>query len=1004
MDESKPAAAAADDSIAGQLAAESEVRELELKRERDARRTMRRQARERRRKDLVKELGLMESDPRKLVLLPRRCIWRDEDGIGNGLVDVQDRQRREDERGGTATLKRRSFIPVTKLSGLVGYWLGLYYAQTRTFQKSTASKLGSGSGSAESMAAPLLPDVVIRDRMKASKGNGKVVEQYLDILVRSIVQFKYVPRVYLFGLLCGLYPEDGWSYASSAGLVFVSALRQILRDAPSFDVGAISKANTVWVADMVAESCVRVLFADDTWWSMKPWMDDCKNARVQSMWYAEESRRTLNADVHATFSLVGNIEPKDRRALPPELKNAGFNASVSDLDKLLCVLLTTWIEQRRITMEQLDAVESRRLEKESQELEMKRAALRQAQERPFSKLEVRHLKLGVRRHGVGQWIDMLRDSRLSFVHRTPGRLEHEWNIIVHRRERREQRRWDWRRWPWNPEWEWGALQVVPKNMQEEKEVGDNDEEEGQYREDWGVWDDMDITDDENDQELVRSSSDNTATDDSDEDRQYYAKKEKGDNNSDNSNSGSTNTQPTSSIGSLSIGKVLQKVAISSGSVNSSLDTAYEAEAEDDESSDTFLTVPPSSSSSLSSLSGTKGLNGQSRHVQSQPLLPSLQGSGRPGMMARSQSALHLGHYQFGDHTAHALSKTLGNLNGNQPPPTALFEHPGTEKYQSKMSIPHRKRTNLDPGSRAIDTLVLRDNGMTSSGFQSLSVTLMGNSNITSLDLRRNKLGTRGIVALSRVLKSFTCALKYLDLDSTGMDDRGFVALVTALSQRAARSRLPPAVALSAAKSGEEEEAERQEDTIDIKKKKKKKSADDAGSRIESLPSCLVEVHLGHNAISDVSYAALDEMIDSLPQLTHLDLSWNRLKERSALVLSQRIADARCPLTVLNMQFNRIGNLGACALLHPLCSLPTPRLELLDVSFNGILLSGDVLTEVVEVISRARQLKSLQMNGNELSEEDFQTIRFALAESSQRKTGSLVVGLESSAVAIVNIGN
>ena len=245
MDESKPAAAAADDSIAGQLAAESEVRELELKRERDARRTMRRQARERRRKDLVKELGLMESDPRKLVLLPRRCIWRDEDGIGNGLVDVQDRQRREDERGGTATLKRRSFIPVTKLSGLVGYWLGLYYAQTRTFQKSTASKLGSGSGSAESMAAPLLPDVVIRDRMKASKGNGKVVEQYLDILVRSIVQFKYVPRVYLFGLLCGLYPEDGWSYASSAGLVFVSALRQILRDAPSFDVGAISKANTV---------------------------------------------------------------------------------------------------------------------------------------------------------------------------------------------------------------------------------------------------------------------------------------------------------------------------------------------------------------------------------------------------------------------------------------------------------------------------------------------------------------------------------------------------------------------------------------------------------------------------------------------------------------------------------------------------------------------------------------------------------------------------------------
>ena len=147
------------------------------------------------------------------------------------------------------TVKRRSFIPVTKLTGLVGYWYGLYYNQTRAFQKVIATKLGAGSGSAETMAAPLLPDVVIRDRMKASKGNVKVVEQYLGILVRSIVQFKYVPRIYLFGLLCGLYPEEGWGYAPSAGLIFVAAIRQVIRDAPSFDVAAMSKANTVWVAD-----------------------------------------------------------------------------------------------------------------------------------------------------------------------------------------------------------------------------------------------------------------------------------------------------------------------------------------------------------------------------------------------------------------------------------------------------------------------------------------------------------------------------------------------------------------------------------------------------------------------------------------------------------------------------------------------------------------------------------------------------------------------------------
>ena len=88
--------------------------------------------------------------------------------------------------------------------------------------------------------------------------------------------------------------------------------------------------------------------------------------------------------------------------------------------------------------------------------------------------------------------------------------------------------------------------------------------------------------------------------------------------------------------------------------------------------------------------------------------------------------------------------------------------------------------------------------MTANGFFSLSLTLKGNTNITSLDLRRNKIGLKGISTLASVLKSFTCNIQYLDLDSTGMDDRCFVVLAQALSQRFTRSRLPPAVALAAA--------------------------------------------------------------------------------------------------------------------------------------------------------------------------------------------------------------
>ena len=48
--------------------------------------------------------------------------------------------------------------------------------------------------------------------------------------------------------------------------------------------------------------------------------------------------------------------------------------------------------------------------------------------------------------------------------------------------------------------------------------------------------------------------------------------------------------------------------------------------------------------------------------------------------------------------------------------------------------------------------------------------------------------------------------------------------------------------------------------------------------------------------------------------------------------------------MLNLQFNRIGNFGASALLRPLSGMPTPRLEVLDLSFNGITLDGDVLID------------------------------------------------------------
>ena len=227
------------------------------------------------------------------------------------------------------------------------------------------------------------------------------------------------------------------------------------------------------------------------------------------------------------------------------------------------------------------------------------------------------------------------------------------------------------------------MQVVPVSLQEKEEKQENSQKGGevQYREDWGVWDDMDITDDENDTVLVQSSEDNTATDDSDEDKKYFAQKEIDKNGGQVGNNEGThmNKVATTSEGMLS--DILSKVAL----YHNDSDVAYEGENEQGEEGEneeeeevdgnnTFLT-------STNKEYGEKKNN--LRNVKSQPLLPSLPSSGgvqggakhiqKHKMLARSQSALHLGHYQFGDHTAHALSKTLGDLSGDQPPLKGSFQ-------------------------------------------------------------------------------------------------------------------------------------------------------------------------------------------------------------------------------------------------------------------------------------------------------------------------------------------
>ena len=799
-----------------------------------------------------------------------------------------------------------------------------------------------------------------------------------------------------------------------------------------FDVSQMAKGDTCWISSDVAEGVLRNLFNGEPNWNLEHWKGTCKNYCVPPMWHDPLDRRDLNQQIAASTTLVGEIEPKDRRSLPADLKNSGFNTRITDLDQFLVATLVSWLELRRRTIEALEAVEHRRVAKERMELEARREALRVAQDRPFEREEVRYLKLGVKRHGVGEWESILRDQRLVFVHRTANRLSHEWAVVAHRRHRREQRRWDWRRWPWNPEWEWGALKVGPDNPprygggggREQEEI---EEEETPYREDWDVWDDMDITDDEGDGDvLVQSSADDTATD---SDLDVSDDEEEG-------QGGPANPAGGTLLGLIS-GAVVDAVgqpAVAGSASAVALVGPDDHTANNNNNNNPILernavhtisapvlsrgaSAASSSSSSSSPFGGNDpaathhtsdsfrhkgyGLSpDQKRHIKSQPVLPELPSSvAGKRVMRRSSTELQLGHYNFGDHTAEALSRRLG-VNGRAVESVDRNLLPLKEDMQ-------QLQAKSFPGAAAIDTLVFRDCGLTGSGFAKLARNLRGNNFITSLDLRRNKIGDAGIKALARVLADSSCALKVLDLDSTGLRDNHLFMLAQAVERRMLRFKRskgvggPPAM-VQGQDDGEDAPASAEQQTW-AKKKKKKNGEED--EECEEYPCGLVEVHFGHNQITDASCQALAVLVDHLPKLRHLDLSWNRLKAMSAIALAERVGmQARtCTLEVLNLQFNSIGNPGAACLMDlvsgmdPFPSRP-PKLKVLDLSFNGIFVGG-VMDKVMNVVSRAPHVRSLQLNGNEIHSDDVDAIREALKETSLNLTKQeMVVGLASSAVA------
>ncbi|XP_072894749.1 NACHT, LRR and PYD domains-containing protein 12-like [Hemitrygon akajei] len=126
----------------------------------------------------------------------------------------------------------------------------------------------------------------------------------------------------------------------------------------------------------------------------------------------------------------------------------------------------------------------------------------------------------------------------------------------------------------------------------------------------------------------------------------------------------------------------------------------------------------------------------------------------------------------------------------------------------------------------IQTLELRDVGLTDSGAEDLASALSTNPSLTELDLSDNKLGDSGVKLVSAALGNPVCKIQKLELRKVGLTDSGAEHLVSALSTN---------------------------------------------------PS-LTELNLGINSLTDRSAPALCRLILTLPNLEWIRLVGNRFSE------------------------------------------------------------------------------------------------------------------------------
>ncbi|XP_051726817.1 uncharacterized protein LOC127500029 isoform X8 [Ctenopharyngodon idella] len=312
----------------------------------------------------------------------------------------------------------------------------------------------------------------------------------------------------------------------------------------------------------------------------------------------------------------------------------------------------------------------------------------------------------------------------------------------------------------------------------------------------------------------------------------------------------------------------------------------------------------------------------------------------------------------------------------------------------------------------VNTLILRNCGLTEESCSALAAVLRSNSSLKELDISKNNLQNSGVKKLQNGLEHKNCTLEKLRLSECSIREEGYKALASALRSNPSHLIELDLTGNDPGQSGVKELDDLlQDENCELKNLRilRSPTAEEAckyltellgknplllrelnlsgcelgDTRVNQIAALLQDKHCQFNTLTLCGCSITENQCNTLtkalfPNLSHLrelDLSGNQLKNTGAKHLSGVLKDSRCQLERLRLRGCDMTDKGCSAVTSALKSNPS-HLRELDLSGNEPGDSG--FKDLSDLLKNPQcKLENLQLRGCHMTDEGCSAVTSAL---------------------------